>query len=69
MRDFVPDKIILAPGNEVTRALTTRRLIANYESEFPPFLASRTHHLSLDPRFSMILMSVLHAMLFYYSKY
>jgi len=25
------DKIILAPGNEVTRALITRRLIANYE--------------------------------------
>lgn len=31
VRDFVFDKIILAPGNEVTRALITRRLIANYE--------------------------------------
>lgn len=31
VRDFVFDKIILASGNEVTRALITRRLIANYE--------------------------------------
>lgn len=31
VRDFVFDKIILAPGNEVTRALITRWLIANYE--------------------------------------
>lgn len=51
VRDFVLDKIILAPGNEVTRALTTRRLIANYEPEsFPPFLASRMHRNELIVR-------------------
>lgn len=44
VRDFVLDKIILAPGNEVTRALTTRRLIANYESEsFPPVFYLLAH--------------------------
>lgn len=45
VRDFVLDKIILAPGNEVTRALATRRLIANYEPQsYRPVLSS-------DPQF------------------